>query len=94
MARMHPALLALPLVALVACGASDKGDDEDDDGGSSSRCDPSDATGPTGESVYGQTVYQVGDIVQDVDLIGPDGRTVALYDMCGTTVMLVHGEMG
>lgn len=92
MARLHPAFLALPLVALVAC--FDKGDDEDDGDDDGPSCNPAAATGPTGTSVYGTTIYQPGDVVQDVDLIGPDGSTVSLYDMCGTTVMLVHGEMG
>lgn len=90
MSRMHPALLGL--LGMVACapGAAD----DDDDGGSSGRCDPADATGPTGRSVVDTLVYQAGDIAEDVDLIGPDGDTVSLYDMCGKTVMLVHGELG
>lgn len=92
MGRLHPALLALPALVLVAC--FDKGDDEDDGDGGGFHCDASAATGPTGTGVYGNAIYQPGDVVQDVDLIGPDGSTVALYDMCGTTIMLVHGEMG
>lgn len=92
MARIPPALLAAPFLALLACAP--EGADEDDDGGSGPSCNPASATGPTGTGVYGNTVYQVGDIAEDVDLIAPDGSSVALYDMCGTTVMLVHGEMG
>ena len=84
--------LALLPFFLLACAGTP--DDEDDDGDGGGRCDPADATGPTGTSNEGATIYQAGDVVTDVDLIGPTGETVPLYDMCGLTVMLVHGELG
>ncbi|RME27254.1 MAG: hypothetical protein D6798_04965 [Deltaproteobacteria bacterium] len=90
MARPHPAFFSL--LALLACTGMQDGDDGDVADGP--RCDADAATGPTGTSQRGGMAYQVGDIVDDVDLVDADGHTVSIYDMCGRTVMLVHGELG
>lgn len=85
----------LSLLALVAAGCAPGGSgDEDDDGGGGASCDPAQATGPSGTGAYGNAVYQVGDVVEDATFVAPDGAAVDMYDMCGQTVMLVHGESG
>ncbi len=90
MARLHPAFLSL--LGLMACAGGTDGDNSDHD--NDPLCDADAASGPTGTSQGGSLIYQVGDVLDDVDLIDSDGDTVPIYDMCGKTVMLVHGELG
>jgi hypothetical protein len=86
--------LPIALAAIVAVGCAPDGRDDDDENDGGAQCDPALATGPTGTGTYGNTVYQVGDVVQDATFISPSGASVDMYDMCGQTVMLVHGESG
>ena len=86
--------LPLAIAAIMAAGCAPDGGDDDEDDDDGAWCDPALATGPTGSGTYGNAVYQPGDVVEDATFTSASGASVDMYDMCGQTVMLVHGEAG